>query len=121
MLTGSGESVFVSERSAALTTVVLAVAVLFAGFGSAVTAETAAEFVSVPLPAEAETATTISIVALVPPGKIPSAQLIVVVPEHDPVLGVADTRVTPAGNVSVTVTPLVVDGPLATPLFVAVR
>ena len=119
MLTGSGESVFVSERSAPLTTVVLAVAVLFAGFGSAVTAVTVAEFVRVP--AEAETVTAMSIVALAPPGKIPSAQLIVVLPEHDPVLGVADTSVTAAGNVSVTVTPLVVDGPAATPLLVAVR
>ena len=44
-----------------------------------------------------------------------------VVPEHDPVLGVADTSVTAAGNVSVTVTPLVVDGPAAMPLLVAVR
>jgi hypothetical protein len=62
-----------------------------------------------------------SIVALAPPGKIPSAQVIVVVPEHDPVLGVADTSVTAAGSVSVTVTPLVVDGPDGAPLFVTVR
>jgi hypothetical protein len=40
--TGSGEPVLVSERSAPLTTVVVAVAVLFAEFGSAVTAATVA-------------------------------------------------------------------------------
>ena len=109
------------ERSAPLTTVVVAVAVLLAALGSAVAAETAAVFVSVPLLAEDETVTTMSIVALAPPGKIPSEQLIGVVLEHDPVLGVADTNVTPAGKASVTVTPLVVDGPEATPLFVTVR
>ena len=120
MWTGSGEPVFVSERSAPLTIVVVAVAVLFAGLGSAVTAETEAVFVRLPL-AAGETVTTMSIVALAPPGKMPSAQLIVVVPEHDPLLGVADTSVTPAGRESVTVTPLVVDGPEETPLFVTVR
>jgi len=115
-----GEPVFVIERSAPLTTVVVAVAVLLAPLGSAVTAETVAVFVRVPL-AVGETATTTSIVARAPPGKIPSAQVTVVVPEQDPVLGVAETRVTPAGRVSVTVTPLVVDGPDDTPLFVTIR
>src|SRR5256885_11368529 len=116
----SGEPVFVIERSAPLTMVVVAVAVLFVRLGSAVTAETEAVFVRVPL-AAGETVTTMSIVALAPPGKIPSAQLIVAVPEPDPVLGVADTSLTPAGRGSVTVTPLVVDGPEETPLFVTVR
>ena len=97
-----------SERSAPLTTVVVAVAVLFAEFGSAVTADTAAVFEIVPFGADGETVPTMSIVALAPPGRIPSAQLIVVVPEHVPVLGVAETNVTAAGSVSVTVTPLVV-------------
>jgi hypothetical protein len=120
--TGSGESLFVIERSAPLTTVVVAVAVLLLALGSAVAAETVAVFVSsVPFAAADETVTTMSIVALAPPGKIPSEQLIGVVFEHDPVLGVADTKVTPAGKASVTVTPLVVEGPEATPLFVTVR
>ena len=101
-------------------TVVVAVAVLLAALGSAVTAETVAMFVRVPL-AEGETATTMSIVAPAPPGKIPSAQVTVVVPEQDPVLGVAETSVTPAGNVSATVTPLVVDGPDDAPLFVTAK
>jgi hypothetical protein len=118
--TGSGESVFVIERSAPLTTVVVAVAVLLAALGSVVTDETVAVFVRVPL-AEGETSTAMSIVPLAPPGKIPSAQMTVVVPEQDPVLGVAETSVTPAGKVSVTLTPLVVDGPDDTPLFVTVR
>src|SRR5207253_594657 len=48
-LTGSGESVFVTAMSAVGVTVVVAVAVLFAGFGSVVTAETLAVFVSVPV------------------------------------------------------------------------
>ena len=121
MWTGSGEPVIVSDKSAPLTTVVVAVAVLLAELGSAVTAETAAVFVIVPLLAEGETVTTMSTVALAPPGKIPSAQVTVVVPEQDPVVGVAETSVTPAGKVSVTVTPLVVEGPDDTPLFVTVR
>jgi hypothetical protein len=118
--TGSGESVFVIERSAPLTTVVVVVAVLLAALGSVVTDETVAVFVTVPL-AEDDTPTTMSIVALAPPGKIPSAQVTVVVPEQDPVLGVAETSVTPAGKGSVTVTPLVVDGPDDNPLLVTVR
>src|SRR5256885_7815379 len=64
----SGEPVFVIERSAPLTMVVVAVAVLFVRLGSAVTAETEAVFVRVPL-AAGETVTTMSIVALAPPGK----------------------------------------------------
>ena len=73
-------------------------------------------FVSVPV-YEGDTATTMSIVAVAPPGKIPRSHVTVVVPEHEPVLGVADTNVTPAGSESVTVTPLVVEGPALVPLL----
>jgi hypothetical protein len=102
-----------------LTIDVVAVAELLAALGSTVTAETVAVFESVPL--ACVTVTAMSIVALAPPGKILSAQVIVVPAEHDPVLAATELSVTPAGSVSVTVTPLVVDGPEDTPLFVTVR
>ena len=109
-----------TDRSAVETTVVVAVAELLAAFGSDVAADTLAVFVNVPT-VVAATFTTMSIVADAPRGKIPTSHAIVVVPEHEPVFGVADTSVTPGGRVSTTLTPLVVDGPEAVPLFVTVR
>src|SRR5205823_14862340 len=108
------------DRSAVETTVVVAVAELLPVLGSEVTADTLAVFVSVPL-VDGETLTTMLIVALAFPGKIPRLHVTVVVPEQDPLLGVADTNVTPAGSVSVTLTPLVVEGPAAVPVLVTVR
>ena len=46
-ITGSGESVFTTERSACVLTVVIAVPVLFAGVGSAVVLAAVAELVMV--------------------------------------------------------------------------
>src|SRR5438067_2287485 len=106
------------DRSAAAETVVVAVALLLFGCGSEVAAETVALFVRVPL---TDGLTTMSIPAVAPPGKIPRSQVTVVVPEQDPTVAVADTSVAPAGRGSVTVTPLVVDGPADVPLLVTVR
>jgi len=100
--------------------VVDAVAVLLLGVGSLVSATTLAVFVRVP-DALAETVTTISTVAVAPLGKMPRSHTTVLVPEQVPVLGVAETNVTPAGNASVRVTPLVVAGMAGAPLFVTVK
>jgi hypothetical protein len=106
------------DTSAEAATVVVAVALLLFEVGSEVAAETVAVFLRVPL---VEGLTTMSTPAVAPPGKIPRLQISVVVPEHDPTLGVADTSVAPAGRVSVTVTPLVVEGPDEVPLLVTVK
>jgi len=115
---GSGASVARTDKSATAVTVVVAVALLLFGCGSAVAAETVAVFVRLPLAAGR---TTMSTPAVAPPGKTPRSQVTVVVPEHDPTLGVADTRVAPAGSGSVTVTALVVDGPDDVPLLATVK
>ena len=101
-------------------TVVSAVAVLLLRAGSVVAAATVAVFVSVPDALDA-TVTTISTVAVAPLGKMPRLHTTVLVPEQVPVLGVAETNVTPAGNASVRVTPLVVAGIAGVPLFVTVK
>ena len=99
--------------------VVTAVAVLLAAVGSVVAAATVAVFVSVPEALGA--VTTISTVAVTPLGKMPRLHTTVLVPEQVPVLGVAETNVTPAGKTSVRVTPLVVAGMAGVPLFVTVK
>ena len=99
--------------------VVIAVAVLLAAVGSVVAATTVAVFVSVPEALGA--VTTISTVAVTPLGKMPSLHTTVLVPEQVPLLGVAETNVTPAGKTSVSVTPLVVAGMVGIPLFVTVK
>ncbi len=49
--------------------------------------------------------------------RIPMGQVTVAVPVHVPCVGVAETKVTPAGKVSVTLTPVAWEGPLlATPI-----
>jgi hypothetical protein len=100
-------------------TVVITVAVLLAGVGSVVRAATLAVFVIVPGVLGA--VTTISTVAVAPLGKMPKLHVTVLVPEQLPVLGVAESNVTPAGRTSVRVTPLVVAGMAGVPLFVTVK
>jgi hypothetical protein len=100
-------------------TVVIAVAVLLPGVGSLVSAATLAVFVIVPDVLGA--VTTISTVAAAPLGKMPRLHTTVLVPEQVPVLGVTETKVTPAGKMSVRVTPLVVAGMAGVPLFVTVK
>ena len=95
------------------------VAVLLLTLGSVVAAATVAVFET--MPAVLGAVTTISIVADTPLGKMPSLHVTVLVPEQVPELGVAETNVTPAGKVSVTVTPLVVAGIVGAPLFVTVK
>jgi hypothetical protein len=100
-------------------TVVVTVELLLLGIGSAVAAATVAVFVIVP--ATLGAVTTMSIVAVVPLGKVPSLQVTVLVPEQVPTLGVAETNVTPGGRGSVTTTPLVVAGIVGAPLLVTIK
>jgi hypothetical protein len=102
------------------TTFVTSVPLLLLEFGSLVNAATEAVFVSV-FGASFSTVTTILTVALAPLGRIPRSHLTVLVPEQLPMLGVAETNVTPDGKRSVTDTPLVVAGPVEVPLFVTTR
>src|SRR5205807_2369298 len=107
--TGSGVSVLAITRSAAGLTVVLAVAVLLSGFGSASVPLTLAVLVSVPA---AVGWTTIVTVALAPLARFPRLHVTVLVPEQLPWPAEADTKVTPLGSVSLTVTPVAPEGPL---------
>jgi hypothetical protein len=94
---GSGEAVFVIERSALAITVVVAVAELFDGSGSLPSVElTVAVFESGPA---AVGVTTTVAVADVPGASVPRSQVSVAVPEQEP----AETSVTPPGSVSWTV------------------
>ena len=58
--------------------------------------------------------TTIVTNALAPFVNDPRLQLTMFVPLHDPCVGVAETKVRPPGNASLTVTPVAVAGPLFT-------
>jgi hypothetical protein len=90
-------------------TVVVAVAVLLAVLGSFSVAVMVAVLVIVP----ATVGVTTSVTVIVPPLAIPP-RLQVTVPLtwlQVPWLGVADTKVTPAGRVSVRVTPVALLGP----------
>src|SRR5687767_9314593 len=83
--------------------------VLFAGAGSVPAAVTDAVLLITVLLVGV---TTIVTVALAPFASEPSAHVIVAVPLQEPVEGVAETSVTDAGSVSVTVTVVAVSGPL---------
>jgi hypothetical protein len=92
--------------------VVVAVDVLFAGVGSVTSEETVAVLeMLVPVANPEAVWTTREIVALPPFASVPRLQVTVVVPLHDPVEGVAETNVTPAGRVSDTLTPVAELGP----------
>jgi hypothetical protein len=106
--TGSGASVMPTAISAVALTVVVVVDELLSGFGSKAVLETDA--VSVSVCAEVGAVSTIVTVADPPEASEPSAQLTVVVPEHDPCDAVAETSV-PPGNASATVTPVAGSGP----------
>src|SRR5206468_2233767 len=114
--TGSGESLFVTERSAAgLTVVVSGGEVLFPESGSGSLPEIEAWLESVPA---CWGVTLIVIVAEAPLASAPSAQVTVpALCEQLPWLALAETKVTLAGRVSVTLTPVAPEGPL----FLAVR
>src|SRR3989442_1667601 len=86
-------------------------AVLLAGFGAGSLPLTVAVLVMVP--AVAGAGGLMGIVALAPEARLPTEQ--VTVPDalvQVPWLALAETKVTPAGSGSVTVTPVAGDGPL---------
>jgi hypothetical protein len=90
-------------------TFTLAVEVLFAEFGSGVSAATVAVLATVPdVPGLFTTSWT---VATPLAGTVPREQLTVLAPVQDPCDGVAETNVVPAGRVSLTVTPAARLGP----------
>ena len=88
-------------------TVVVAVALLLAWFGSSVLLVTVAVLERGPLLA----VTTIVIVAEPPLARLPRLQVTVVVPLQLPTLGVAETKLTPAGNGSLSTTAAAASGP----------
>jgi hypothetical protein len=108
--TGSGESALVTDRSAEAITVVVALAVLLAVLGSLSVAVTLTLLVIVPPSVGALT----TIVTVADPALAIVPRLQVTVPAlwlQVPWVGVADTKPTLAGNVSVTLTPVAVLGP----------
>jgi hypothetical protein len=107
--TGSGESDLVSERLAAGSTVVTALAELFAEDGSLTPDEALAVFVIEPVDWGV---TLIWTLALAPFAIVPSGQLTVPAAcVQLPCEGVAELNVTPAGRVSLSDTPVAVEGP----------
>jgi hypothetical protein len=91
-----------------LLTVMFTEAVAFAGVGLVSFSATLA--VLVIRPATAAVAVRV-MEAFAPLASVPRLQVTVVVPVQVPWLGVADTKVRPAGSTSVTVTPVEFDGP----------
>ena len=115
--------VFVIERSAVSSTVVAAVAELFAGAGSAVTAVTVAVFVTVPTVAVGETATTSVNCALPVPADAIEHDTVPPAPtagvEQDQPAGAAsETNVVAGGSVSDSVTNDALEGPPLTTVSV---
>jgi hypothetical protein len=104
--------VLLIARSAEAVTVVVAVAVLFAGFGSAVVEATLAVLLKLPAWFGALTVTVIT-GAVAPAASAARVHVTDTLPvfEHDQPVPVADTNVTPAGSVSVTVRFAASDGP----------
>ena len=97
------------DRSAAGFTVVEALAELLAGTRSTVSAETLAWLVIEPSDCGVTLIETLALPAF---AIVPSAQVTVPLAcEQVPWEGVAELKVTPAGSVSVTLTPLALDGP----------
>src|SRR5581483_8826092 len=124
-VTGSGESVLVTERSARVCTVVVAVPVLLPGVGSVVVVAAVAELLIVaPLAVLALTFTTIVKTAVSPAATVAFEKTIgpeVLTLQPVPVVTTADTSEVFAGTASVTVTICASDGPLFEKLIVYVR
>ncbi len=114
--TGLGEPVFARERSAGAgaVTLVEAVPLLLAGFGSVTEEDATAVLVSVE-PAEAVTLTTIETRTVEPDGMVPRLKVTVpLVPTAGPVqlpAGAQETKVVPLGIESLTITPVAGSGP----------
>src|SRR2546423_1567666 len=100
-VTGSGESVLVTARSAdsGAATVVAAVPELLVGSGSAVVELAVAVFVTTASRKPGSTCTTNVTVAEAPLAIEPSEHTTVAVPAHAPCDGVAETNVVPGGRV----------------------
>jgi hypothetical protein len=98
-LTGIGETVMVGSGAAEMFDV--AVAELFPGTVSVCAAETVAVLLTEPA---VLAVTVIEIVALAPAASVPTLHVTVEVPLQLPWLAVDETKVVPAGSVSVTVT-----------------
>src|SRR5688572_1049728 len=119
-MTGSGESVFVTERSASAMTAVVSVSLSLARLGSVV-AETTMTVLLIVAPAgvAASMLTTKSKVAPAPAARVALVALTVPVPPTGGVVSVAagplvwenETKVVPAGTVSFTTTSWASDGP----------
>src|SRR5213079_231411 len=112
-VTGSGESVLVTDISAdgAGTTFVVALAVLLPSSGSAVRESASAVFVIVPAGVDGSTFTTSVTVADAPLARL-NGQVMVVVPAHAPCADDAETNDVTVGTSSARVTLGASDGPL---------
>src|SRR5439155_12150862 len=97
-----------TARSANVTTV-CSRSTLLLGLVSVSARDTLAVFVKVPM---AVVPTTMITVALAPLAKLPRSQTMILVPVQLPALGVAETKVTAPGNVSVNSTSVAISGPL---------
>jgi hypothetical protein len=104
----AGRCVFAIVRSGATTSVGV-VEELLPGTGSFDVDVTVAVL---PIGPATEVFTKRVTVAVSPGAMLPSAHVTVVVPEHVPWDGVAETKLVPAGRTSVTVAPVAVPGPL---------
>ena len=111
-VTGSGESLWVTDRSATAWMVVLSEVVSLAVSGSLSLPVTLAVLLRFPLLVD-PTATRIVTVALVLAARLPTAQLMIP-PDwlQVPWLGAAERKLTPAGRVSLKATPVAGAGPL---------
>ena len=108
-MTGSGVLVLVTARSADVLTVVVSMAVLLPGTGSVVELVTVAVLLSiVPCAKFALAVATMVNVALAPDASVPMVQFGAV---HEPVEGIALTKVNPAGSTSLTETDNAEAGP----------
>ena len=104
---------FTTERSADAVTLVDTVDVLFTRLGSAVAEVTVAEFESV-APCAGPVTTTVIVGAVAPDarvGRVQDTETLPVLVHAQPV-PVAETKVTPAGKVSPTLSVLASDGPM---------
>src|ERR1041384_2623301 len=121
-LTGSGESLLVTAKSALVCTVVIAVPVLLPGVGSVVALlAVALLLITVPLAVDAGTLTTIVNTADSPAATVAFEKTIgpAVFTAHPmPVVTTADTSEVPAGTASLTVTVCASDGPALLKLIV---
>jgi hypothetical protein len=105
----ASEAVFVTARSADAVTAVVTLAELLAELGSGSVAVTDAVLVMLPAATGLTMMVTVAVVAL---ASVPMLHDTVAVPEQVPCVEPAETKVGPAGSVSVRATLVAGDGPL---------